>query len=367
MALCVLGIGTVCALGSGIDNFKLGLKAERQPNIVQMPVKHAHGAFNLPVYQALVEGLDRFIPRRALRRIDGFAKMALLSTHLAIEDAGIEFEDKSRVGIIVGSGNGPIRTTFSLLDGIIDYGDHCASPIHFANSLHNALASQISIFLNINGPCTTITCFNHTVANVLLTAQNWLNVGMVDYIIAGLGDEYCDVLGYSAVAYGAGNSDSIQPFNFKTCTFLPGEGYVTYLLTRDSEKSMYGNIEKININKPVSEIEEEILSDSKAVLLSAKGIISENESFEKIDLTNKKVAAYSPLYGSMPVTAAFDISTALVSLKDKVIYPSPQNEANSDEGMNIINQKIKLDKNSSITCIELAEKDSFNIYVLKGV
>jgi len=201
MSLSILGLGTVCALGSGVENFRLGLKGERQPDVVDTTVKGLEQPMSLPVYQAQIDELDRFIPRRALRRIDGFAKMALLSTHLALEDAGMRIENKARVGIVVGSGYGPIRTTFDFLDGIIDDGDHCALPTHFANSVHNALASQISIFLDIQGPCTTITCFDNTVANVLMTARNWLKDGTVDFVIAGLGDEYNDVLGYSALFF----------------------------------------------------------------------------------------------------------------------------------------------------------------------
>ncbi|MEJ2543396.1 MAG: beta-ketoacyl synthase chain length factor, partial [Calditrichaceae bacterium] len=198
MSLSILGIGTVSALGSGVETLRQGLQGKVKPNIEEKVIPASGGEKRLPVYQPIAAGLDRFIPKRALRRVDQFAQIALLSTYLAIEDAGIEFEDKSRVGVVFGSGYGPTRTTFKFLDNIIDDGDIGASPTHFANSVHNALASQASIFLGLTGPCSTVTCFEHTLSNVLLTAKDWLDQDVVDYVLLGLGDEYCDVLGYAA-------------------------------------------------------------------------------------------------------------------------------------------------------------------------
>jgi 3-oxoacyl-[acyl-carrier-protein] synthase II len=365
MSLSILGLGSVCALGSGVANFRLGLKGERQPDIVEKIVRGPERPMSLPIYQTQIDELDRFIPRRALRRIDEFAKMALLSTHLALEDAEIGMENKARVGIVIGSGYGPIRTTFDFLDGIIDDGDHCALPTHFANSVHNALASQISIFLDIQGPCTTITCFNNTVANVLVIARNWLEDGTVDFVIAGLGDEYCDVLGYSAVGYGVSGQHRIQPFEYQNCTFLPGQGFLTYLLSRDSGTGKYGIIDGIEMNLSVPETEERIHSLPGPVFLSAKGIFSENESFKKIDLTGRQTAAYSSLYGGMPVTAAFDIGAALVFLEDGIVYPPPPSGISPDTKLEVIDRSIPLDQVSGLTCVECSGKDSFNLYHLR--
>jgi 3-oxoacyl-[acyl-carrier-protein] synthase II len=365
MSLSILGLGTVCALGSGVENFRLGLKGERLPEIAEQTVKILQREVSLPVYRARYDELGRFIPGRAVRRIDGFAKMALLSTHLALEDAGIELENKARVGVVVGSGTGPVRTTFDFLDGIIDDGDHCALPTHFANSVHNALASQISIFLGIQGPCTTITCFNFTVANVLMTAESWLREGSVDYVLAGLGDEYCDVLGYSAVGYGVTRQSRIQPFDWESCTFLPGEGYLALLISSESEKGKYGSIDTVEMNLSASEIDKRLINSDRTVVLSAKGVVSENVSFNKICLSGKKCAAYSALYGGMFVTAAFDIGAALVFLKDGIVYPPPPSVKSPNPKLDVIAEKIPILASSGLFCLENSGKDAFNLYHLQ--
>ena len=114
MSLSILGIGTVSALGSGVQSLREGLQDKIKPNIEEKVIPTSDGEKKLPVYQPIAEGLDQFIPKRALRRVDHFAQIALLSTYLAIEDSGIEFENKSRVGVVFGSGYGPTRTTYHI-------------------------------------------------------------------------------------------------------------------------------------------------------------------------------------------------------------------------------------------------------------
>lgn len=365
MALSILGIGTVTALGSGIETLQEGLKGNIQPRIESKTILTDKGSINLAVYKALVEGIDRFIDKRALRRIDYFAQLALLSTYLALEDAKVELTDKSRIGVIFGSGYGPTRTTFKFLDNVIEDGDFGASPTHFANSVHNSLASQVSIFLKISGPCSTITCFEHTLSNVLITAQNWLDQGIVDFVLAGLGDEYCDVLGYAAAAMNAGKTTQLQPFNFRDCTFLPGEGHITFLFSGDGrEKTKYGVIKKMTLRRKIDTVVAELSETSNPLMINACGWRTQNESFAKLIFNDRPLAAYTGLYGSMPIGAALDLAIAAISLKEKTLFPAPQGSMLSNQNLKIIRKKQIL-RNTAISCLEYCDQDEFNIYQLE--
>ena len=163
----ITGMGTVSALGCGIETLRAGLDKRVLPNIVGEKIEGAHEEIDLKVYTAEVDGLDRFVPKRALRRIDRFNRMALMASFLALEDSGITITDRTRVGIVFGSGYGPLSTTFGFLDSLIEFGDKCASPTLFANSVHNALASQVSISMKIEGPSLTVTSFEATFGAVL--------------------------------------------------------------------------------------------------------------------------------------------------------------------------------------------------------
>ncbi len=341
MAVSILGIGVVSALGSGVSTLRAALQGTAEPQIQNKTIETPDGPKNLPVYRALAQGLDAFVPKRALRRVDPFARMALLSSHLSIADAGITVDDPSRLGVVFGSGHGSAQTTFRFLDGIIEDGDSGASPTHFANSVHNALASQTSIFLKASGPCSTITSFTHTVSQVLFTAETWLEQGAADYVLAGFGDEYCDVLGYAAAALRSSHSKNPAPFDFNTCSFLPGEGHVTFLLARKEDEAGYGYMEQLGLNLSVEETNR-LLQNRPAVYLSARGQAEEGAAFKKLNLP-KHTEAHAGWFGSMPVNAAFELATAAAGLQQK-------------SGGNV----------NSVICVEYAAPGRFNVYEVSG-
>lgn len=365
MALSILGLGPVCSLGSGIASFKNGLLGEIKPNIVDKQVVFQGKSLTLPVYQPVIENLENHFPARSLRRLDHFAQMVLLSASLAMQDAGVTINDRSRIGIIFGTGYGPIRTTFQFLDRLIDEGDKFASPFDFANSVHNTPASQISIMMKINGMCTTLTCFDNTVVDVFMTAENWLNHGLMDYVLACMGDEYCDVLGYAAAGLGASKVTHIRPFQFDECSYLPGEGCISFLLSKDSSiKGKYGNLERVQFSLSIDEIDPDFLKGFDAVILAAKGKQSEGKTFQKLKLNNVKTAAYSPLYGSMPVGSAFDLASAALMLSENKLYTHPERLLVKNEPFQVINDDIQHKPVSRISCIEYSDSDRVNIYNL---
>jgi 3-oxoacyl-[acyl-carrier-protein] synthase II len=76
----------------------------------------------------------------------------------------------------------------------MDYGDACASPTLFSNSVHNAAAGHISIMLGLDGPCLTVSQFEMSGPSGLLSAIQWLKEERVEQVLLGAVEEYCDVL-----------------------------------------------------------------------------------------------------------------------------------------------------------------------------
>ena len=210
----ILGIGPVSAAGIGIEEFQKTLKEKIVPE--------QYLNLNLST-------LDNYINPRKIRRLDSFSKTALLSAFLAIKDSGIILADSARTGIIIGTGNGPLNTTFEFLDNIIDYGDESSSPLLFANSVHNAAASHISMIMGITGPCLALTTFEHTVSNVFKTAEYWLKSGQVDYVLAGVGDEYHKTADYYIEKKQKKRPAEIKPFIMNNSTYIHSEGFIIFI------------------------------------------------------------------------------------------------------------------------------------------
>ncbi len=188
MKVTVQGIGAVGGFGCGAGRLD---QAPGAPGTLDIP--WGDGTRGIPAYLAGTEPLDRFVPRRALRRVDHFSRMALLGAYLALEDAGAGTEG---LGLVVASGFGPTATTFSLIDSMIQDGDACTSPIHFAGSLHNTPAAHIGIFMGITGPCLTLSLFEGMVPSALAAARLLLAEGRARRVLVGAVDEFSELMGY---------------------------------------------------------------------------------------------------------------------------------------------------------------------------
>ena len=135
MEIVVEGIGIVGGFGAGVERLSAVLVAGKSP-INAVPVQTPDGAREMPVFLADTSCLDNFVPKKSLRRIDHFSRMALLGAYLALQDAGMPGIDPKGLGIVVASGYGATQTTFAFLDSFIVGNDAYPSPTHFSGSVH---------------------------------------------------------------------------------------------------------------------------------------------------------------------------------------------------------------------------------------
>ena len=318
MSVSLLGIGVVSALGCGVDSLRAGLRGEAQPSLEQCSVEGPNGVVALDVARAELTDLERFIPKRRQRRMDRLSKMALLAAHLAVEDGGLELNEPERVGLAIGSGYGPLQTTFAFQDSFLEHGDPCASPTHFANSVHNAVASQVSMSLGFAGPCCTVSCFGHSVAGALQAAECWLREGLADHVLFGAGDEHCPVRDY-AVAGGAASSCQANG-DEKVGDSPPvlGEGFVAFLLGRVEQQAKYATLRDVGRIDDEAQLPDALRSLS-AVLLSTSSDVDMSPARIRPNEA-QQLHNYQVLYGRLPTALAFDAALAAISLKDETLY-----------------------------------------------
>ena len=240
----IAGIGMVSARGRGIAALEHALEQGWIPP-VEVDVKGLPSG-RLPVYAVPQEILaDKTVLAKA-RRADRFTRMAVLAASDALQESGLGATvDKSRLGIIVATALGPHATTFSFLDGILDFGDAAVSPTAFSHSVHNAAASYIAMTLEARGPTLTVTHFHFAFHQAVLLAQTWLDDGRCDAVLVGTVDELGAVMQNVCGRMAKVASDGhIKPFGFSAAPeSVPGEGSAFFLLTRDPAGAGYGTIE----------------------------------------------------------------------------------------------------------------------------
>lgn len=321
MRVAVKGLGVVGGFGSGVADLRAALEHGAVPP-GELMVPTGAGIVPVPAFRASTARLDEFIPKRALRRVDHYSKLGLLGASLALADAGWQGRDLDRVGVVVASGYGATATTFAFLDSLIADGDICASPTHFANSVHNAAAANISIQLAAKGPSLTVSQFELSVPSALFSAQQWLTEGRVDAVLFGAIDELSDLVGYLQLRKsGVPAAASIAPLDAERESALLGEGAAFFLLTRADADPAYCSIDAVELgNLSAGRL---ALPGDALLVLGADGRRDLAARYRSQISEGAPVACYAPLYGSLPAGAAFDLAAAALVLKRGCAYDTP--------------------------------------------
>ncbi|MDH4100663.1 MAG: beta-ketoacyl synthase chain length factor [Nitrospirota bacterium] len=319
--VAVQGIGVVGGFGCGVDALARALTEGHVPvsRVASIP---SDGTVSLPALLADTAPLEKFFSKRAIRRIDHFSRLSLLGACLALTDAGLFDSGLERMGVIVASGYGAMQTTFDFLDTVIDDGDICASPTHFSGSVHNAAAAHIAMQLKATGPNLTVSQFEMSFASAMLTARLWLQEGRVDRVLLGAVDEYCGVLGYCRERFfGTGPDEIMKPFDFTRHSAIVGEGAAFFVLSAVEEDTCYGTIIDAGLGNLSGDTP--ALPEETIFFLGADGHGRCGIHYKTIVPDGASVAAYAPLYGSLPTGQAFDLAIAALSVRDGRIPASP--------------------------------------------
>ncbi len=310
--LAISGMGLVGAFGCGSAALKAALGGAL-PVPQQVDLRGAQ----LPVYRADTQPLGSSLSERALRRIDHFSQLALLGAREALAEADRPELDRSRLGLIIGSGFGPVSTAAHFHDTAIIDGDEFASPTAFSNSVHNAAAAHVSIWLKISGPTMTVCQLDMSYISALLTASQWLDEGRVDAVLLGIVDEYSDLLGYCWKHYSGGAvAQHFEPLQLDRTTAIAGEGAAFFLLeaaqTDDDRPQLQGLQMGGGIDLPAQ----------GPLLLACDGFAETGKSYAELLASARRTACFTQLYGSSPVAPAFDLAVAALAVKEPQLLGS---------------------------------------------
>lgn len=357
--LAVRGIGVTGGFGCGVADLERAL-ADGAGRPESFTVPTAEGPVELPAFRAATDRVEEFVARRALRRIDHYSKMGLLGASLALADAGMTGADQRRTGVIVASGYGASATTVAFLDSISNDGDVCASPTHFANSVHNAAAANISILLGITGPSLTVSQFDLSVPSALLSARQWLVEGRVDQVLLGGVDELSELLGYTwhRCRGGRGNG-TLAPLRTMEETAVMGEGAAFLLLTRaEGDGGGYCTIDEVAMGRLAGAAP--VPADA-LLLLGADGRRELGSRYREAVPAGARIACYSHLYGCMPAGPAFDLAAAALILKGGTVFPTPAGAGSDLPGTVAAAGGLAFPR---VACLRLAGDNDYGVVTL---
>ncbi|WP_306357732.1 MULTISPECIES: beta-ketoacyl-[acyl-carrier-protein] synthase family protein [unclassified Nocardia] len=163
------------------------------------------------------------------RRMDRLGVLAVASSAMALEHAGLDpaAHDPDRVGVVLGTGLGPVESLERFTVPVLESGVTDGNPAVFPNTVYNAAAGQVSMLLGVRGPTSTLTAAHAAGASALGVGYDLLRSGAADALLCPA----ADVLGpFARRAY-----ERIPLFaTAGRSGYLLAEGAVTLLLERES-------------------------------------------------------------------------------------------------------------------------------------
>ncbi|RKY10440.1 MAG: beta-ketoacyl-[acyl-carrier-protein] synthase II, partial [Planctomycetota bacterium] len=157
----ITGLGCVTALAESADELfgalcqaKSGISLIESFDTKDFPVIFGGEIKNFAI--------KKYISTREAKRMDRFTQLAMASAMQAVDDSGLDFEaeDKSRVGVLVGTGIGGLKEIEEQHIRILEKGPRKVSAFTVPRLMGNAASGCISIRYGLKGPnmCIVTAC-----------------------------------------------------------------------------------------------------------------------------------------------------------------------------------------------------------------
>lgn len=233
----ITGMGAVTPLGTGVDKFWSGIKANKigfsfidkfDTSNTGVKIAGIVRDFDETAYY----GVDGCFDKKEAKRMDMFTKYAVVAAHEAMEDAGTDFADvdKFRKGVIVGSGIGGIDLTLSEHCKYLEKGAGRISAFYIPMMISNMAAGTIAMKTKFMGANYDVSTACASATHSIGEAFRKIKDGYLDVCLAG-GTESTNVeFTYAGFANmkALTKSDNLErasvPFDKERSGFVLGEG-----------------------------------------------------------------------------------------------------------------------------------------------
>ncbi|HNY05732.1 MAG TPA: beta-ketoacyl-ACP synthase II [Candidatus Egerieousia sp.] len=236
----ITGIGTINPLGNNVKEFFTSLDngVSGAGPITRFDVSEFKTKFACEVknFDPLQHGLDR----KEARKQDRYCQFAMVASDEAITDSklDLEKEDKTRIGVIIGSGVGGIE---SMTQEIIEFADGHRiprfSPFLIPKMIADMASGLVSIKYGFRGPnyATVSACASSS--HAMCNSFDIVRLGEADIIVTGGAEAAIAIPGVggfnSAQALSTRNDDpktASRPFDKDRDGFVLGEGSAIVVL-----------------------------------------------------------------------------------------------------------------------------------------
>lgn len=226
----VTGMGVICALGIGVENFWAGLLAGKSGirritrfDVTNFPVKVA----------AEVDGFDpnKYLDPKVIDRTSRTVHYAIAAAKEAVEQAGIDSskEPADRIGVVAANmvESGYIGKQNEMLQ---TRGPKRVDPLFITKTSPSVTAIQLGMCFKVRGPNTSVNSLCASGADAIGAGLNFIRLGYADAMITGGAEASLEPLSLAglnvlgALSREEDPAKACRPFDLNRSGFVYGEG-----------------------------------------------------------------------------------------------------------------------------------------------
>ena len=187
--IVITGMGVVSCFGNDVDHFYKQLLAGTSgvSPITQFPCQDFPTRF-----AASINEFDPgdYIEKKQARRVDKFISYTMVAGKKALENAALDANareslQKSKCGVIIGSGMGGMSVFVDGVQALLEKGHRKVTPFFIPFIITNMGGALLAMDLGFMGPNYSISTACATANHSILAAANHLYAGDADLMVAG--------------------------------------------------------------------------------------------------------------------------------------------------------------------------------------
>ena len=252
--IVITGLGVIAPNGIGKEQFWKALK-EGKSGI--KPIKR----FDTSNFKCKSAGEisdfrpTEFLGFKGLKNLDRTSRLLCSAAKLAIDDSGLNINDKNTddIGVCTGTTLGYLWTFAEFEKGVIKDGPLFSDAALFPGAVINAASSQVSIRFNIQGFNTTISTGYSSSLDALKYAVDFIRMGRIKAVLVGGVESLspANFIGFYNLGFFAGirGEELSCPFDKRRNGIILGEGAAVIVI----EDEEYAGKRKAKIYAEVKE------------------------------------------------------------------------------------------------------------------
>jgi len=228
----ITGMGLLTPVGNTVEEFWNNIS---KGNIGIAPITRFSTDDMKAKVAAEVKDFDceQYFPKKDSKRNDLFSQYAMAAAVSAVSDAGFgetDLEDNVRVGVLVGSGIGGLKTMEDQVTRLNEKGPNRVAPLFIPMTIGNMAAGNIALKLGITGTCAAVVTACASSAHCIGEAFRNIKHGYSDVILAGGSEASITRIGMAGFTSLTALSESNDPkrasipFDKDRNGFVMGEG-----------------------------------------------------------------------------------------------------------------------------------------------